>query len=376
MAATSNPTQRPRPARVFCLLALAVVAALLLPGCTGLPEAEVVRTSYIGPPPEGGDARLGKGALNALAFSPDASTLAAGGEVGLYLYDVASLDTLWSLPTPAPVLSAAFSPDGALLAAGLENGTALLVNPASGQTTITLDLTDEQSGGVDALAWSPTADDGSVRLALGYDNRQVIVVGFEQAGGYEVIGELPQLGAVPSVMSYSPNGAILATGDHSGLITLWEARTAQSLGTLEGHSATVASLDWAPDGTTLLSGARDGRVIVWDTIQAQARHVLEAGASPILAVTYTADGTTFGSISEAGTIATWDASSASPSQTFEGIAGEPGVAAWSPDATRLAEVTQDGQLAVWDLEQAQIGSAPVERLAGHAPQGQRALTVA
>ena len=38
--------------------------------------------------PEGAIARLGKGGINLIRFSPDGSKLAVGSDIGLWLYDV------------------------------------------------------------------------------------------------------------------------------------------------------------------------------------------------------------------------------------------------------------------------------------------------
>ena len=69
--------------------------------------------------PEGAIARLGKGGINIMRFSPDGTQLAVGTDVGLWLYDVpdGNATALFS-DMPSQVNSLAFSDDGKILASG------------------------------------------------------------------------------------------------------------------------------------------------------------------------------------------------------------------------------------------------------------------
>ena len=61
--------------------------------------------------PEGAKARLGKGAIEQIAYSPDRTMLAAATYIGVWLYDVQTGNELQLLATePAAVQSIAFSP--------------------------------------------------------------------------------------------------------------------------------------------------------------------------------------------------------------------------------------------------------------------------
>ena len=66
--------------------------------------------------PEGAKARLGKGRINQIAYSPDETILAAATSIGVWLYDVQTGKELQLLATePVAVQSIAFSPDGTKL---------------------------------------------------------------------------------------------------------------------------------------------------------------------------------------------------------------------------------------------------------------------
>ena len=69
--------------------------------------------------PEGAKARLGKGTINGITYSPDGTRLAVAGSIGIWLYDTATLQEVNLLTGhTGPVECVAFSSDGRLLASG------------------------------------------------------------------------------------------------------------------------------------------------------------------------------------------------------------------------------------------------------------------
>ena len=77
--------------------------------------------------PEGAIARLGKGSLNEIRYSPDGTRLAVATSIGIWLYDTKTYQETALLTGHADmVLSIAFSPDGSVLAGGGGDGTVQL----------------------------------------------------------------------------------------------------------------------------------------------------------------------------------------------------------------------------------------------------------
>ncbi len=65
-------------------------------------------------------------------------------------------------------------------------------------------------------------------------------------------------------MALSPDGTLLATGDASGAVRLWDLPTGTPLARLVGHEHMIFSLDFSPDGHGLITGGPDGTVRIWD----------------------------------------------------------------------------------------------------------------
>ena len=83
--------------------------------------------------PEGAKLRLDKGRINEIAYSPDATRLAAASSIGIWVYDVETGEALDLLTGHTDsVLSVSFSPDGTTLASGSMDKTVRLWNVETG----------------------------------------------------------------------------------------------------------------------------------------------------------------------------------------------------------------------------------------------------
>ena len=110
-----------------------------------------------------------------------------------------------------------------------------------------------QAGEVNDLAFS---SDGTILASGSYDN----IILWDVASGW-TIGQ-PLLGSVES-LAFSPDSKTLASA--SSAITLWDVASGQTIGLpLADNMKIVYSLTLSPDGKILASGDNSGKIILWD----------------------------------------------------------------------------------------------------------------
>lgn len=177
-----------------------------------------------------------KGAVVAVALSPDGRCIAATGTTAIELLKKRVETCVWDAhsgreltrfsseqehihsSTPMPL---AFSPDGSLLASAESSDTVCLREATTGKKIRELKRTDALSS---------------------------------------------------AVIAFSPDGRLLAVGSSAPLdadtdkprIDLWEVSTGLVRKELVGHTAKVTTLAFSDDGRWLASGSADTTVLVWD----------------------------------------------------------------------------------------------------------------
>ena len=149
---------------LFCKFSILFISVLL-------PQSAFAQDYKLWELPYGAIARLGKGKINDLEFSPDGARLAVAGSVGIWLYD-ARTGARINLFTgqESEVTSVAFSPDGSTLAsgnadvAGGDNNTIRMWDAATGEHKMTL---KGHTGEVASVAFSP---DGGTLASGSWDH--------------------------------------------------------------------------------------------------------------------------------------------------------------------------------------------------------------
>lgn len=132
----------------------------------------------------------------------------------------------------------------------------------------------------------------------------------------------PRADAFGLSFAFSSDGRFLATGDQNGVMTLWNVAAAQSLRSIQCHSAPLRAIAFGVPGSDLLFTAGDDHLIVMHDIRSFAAHSAESVPS-----TYRSD----------------------IIHTFVGHSGYVLSLSACPDGRLLASSSTDGTVKIWDI---------------------------
>jgi len=199
--------------------------------------------------------------VNALAFSPDGTLVAAGNvELQVRLLEVATGAAKQVLAFPDAVLELAFSPDGNVLAVVGPSGTAMLFSVSDGKQL-----------GVRLRGRSVRFSADGKTLALGEPGGGITLV--DPRDG-KVKRRIATAGHQP-MLTFSADGSLLATWSPKERdIRLWSGASGKTLGVLavpaakdpfeDARADTLTALAMTGDGAFVVSTSVDRQLRVWD----------------------------------------------------------------------------------------------------------------
>jgi WD40 repeat protein len=259
-----------------------------------------------------------------VAFSSDGKRFAAGAadgtakvwdmETGHPLHTLKGhgrSQTSFSLQNPTKEVRAiAFSPDGTCLATGGEDGVIKLWN-AEGRELHSL---KGHPHGISALAFSPdgkvlAASSGAWKSPPGLNAGPGEIKLWDAESGRELCRlEKDYINDV----TFSRNGKWLAAASAVGVIWVWDATGQRLVHALRGHTEWVSSLAINRAGTRLASGSHDGTVKLWDLATGQELRTLKGPAGGVFSVAFSADGWRLAAAGGDGSVILWDATPLAP----------------------------------------------------------------
>ncbi|MDE0484500.1 MAG: sigma-70 family RNA polymerase sigma factor [Candidatus Poribacteria bacterium] len=337
--------------------------------------------------PEDAKARLSKGYIADIKYSPDGKFLAVASGIGIWLYDVtvhqeASLIT----GTTGIVLDClAFSPDGRSLASGNADGTIVLHDRITGTQKTLIGHNGEY---ITCIAFSPDgkilassnregtirlwdaitgeakytlSNDAGHKLSFTSDGQTLVIVNKREdkiSLWNSDTGELkktlamhPDCAAVGA--AFSPDGITVAVGSASGTVYLYDLNTGELKMILSEHKDHVTNLAFSPDGKILATASyEDETILLWDVHTGahrkirtdHPRHVGYGG------LTFSPDGKTIASGGGDGTIRFWDTHTGNPKNTFTGHSQEVRSVAFHPNGDYIASGDASGIIRLWDAD--------------------------
>ncbi len=316
------------------------------PTPTPPPELAFLATTHSGPAPENATARLGRGKVEAVAFSPDGSLLAVGSSLGIWLYDAADLSLLRFIQSSIYMTDFAFSPDGSRLASPGPDGDVYLWDVQTGEQVQTF---NEHPSRVIRVAYSP---EGS--LLAGGDVDGHVHLWDVQSGAH--LASLEVSAKLVVELAFSPDGGTLAAAGRRDTISLWDVQSFEELWSIpvpaadEWSTDNVASLLFSPDGATLIGGLLEkAKVVLLDPKNGQFEQTLESPTDFVTVVAVSPDGNWGASGSAEGTIILWDLINGEQIGTLEGHQGTITALTFSPDSALLISASTDGKVLSWSV---------------------------
>ncbi len=218
--------------------------------------------------------------VTALAFSPDGQELAVGTVDGLIhrlQVNDRPAQERWEPETQVTGAGSgalALAPDGKTLAVAVSSRRVQILDVATGQVRATLETPE---GLVTHLVFS------SDSRTLATLKPHLPFVRFWDAGSGQLRRTLA-LPVHPLVLALSPSGKLLATSDGGSdpCCILWDAESGAQRAALPGNGGAVTSvIAFSPDGTILATGDSKGTVQLWDVNTVQDISRLSRKSIPI-----------------------------------------------------------------------------------------------
>ena len=289
--------------------------------------------------PEGAIARLGQGGVRCMAVSPDGSLLAVATKIGLWWYELATMQPVALWETERGMVSAiSFSHDGHWVAVGNDDGIVKVWHLAQGVCIAEMARqTKARQQGVSQLAFSPDAQRLAATGTGVRDNRVEIwqpETGERLAKFYDAQVEW---GNLTRPVAFSPDSCWLACTNSEGApgtansISVWDLEAGECIACLTEPTDVMQSLCFSPCGRYLAAGESQGTVRVWD-VKTWAQHrVYDYGDSRV-SVTYTLQGVLHATTVSENTAVVWDVERDEKRYSYVEAAGSRPGAHFSRDA--------------------------------------------
>lgn len=308
--------------------------------------------------PEGAKARLGKGSINDIKFSPDGTRFAVATTIGVWMYD-AKTGTEISLfkGERQNIKGVAFSADGSVVTGANSAGQIPRWNTTTGELHSIF-----ENEKISTLFSTVFSEDGTNLVGVGRRSKiHVWHLGDETTSPTLTNIDVGFKEELSPKIALSPDNRLLATARPEGdkdPIHVWNADTGERLLTLarDGHG-TIQDLVFSPDNKTLASC--DYRsILLWDMDTATSRTTFRTTFG-LRALAFSPNGELLSS-GDDDSVYLWNTTlkqqglqgkinQYTPMLKLKGHKEDVSALAFSPDGKMLLSGSEDGTIRAWDV---------------------------
>ena len=280
-----------------------------------------------------------EGVVHTVAYSPtDPSLFASAGESrAVQLWDLEN-DTLTTLGHHTDTVnSVAFSPDGQLLVSGSDDYTFKVWDVSRQREIESLQhITDNAMSQIKMVTFSPNGQ----RLATAGDH-----VKLWSTHNWTERTTLRHDAWVWAV-AFSADGKLLATGDASGRVNVWDVQKRRIVTQLQGDTEHIGTVAFSPDNRILAAAGYEGKVKLWKVANWEYLGTLNANGT-VHEVSFSPDSRTLVSTGYES-VNLWKVESGAKIATLAEHTGWVNATAFSPDGGTLISGGEDETLRIWD----------------------------
>ncbi len=389
--------------KIKCIVIIYIINAAILPAIYAQDNTQMGL-------PEGAIARLGKGGINVMQFSPDGKRLAIGTSIGVRLYNVEDeKELILPIGNIGFFSTLAFSNDGKILAAGgIINPGIQIWETETGNIISTVKLPDrfyrvseltfsKENNTIVGLGANRYITKWDVNTGEEISQKEVYfsnpVHAFSQDGtsfvsGHQENGEirlwitesglegnifqektdLSKVAPLPSfavdnpekrkfiggiqALAYSPDRKTIVSAHNNHCIRIWDIVSKIERNTLKGHTEKINTVAYASDSKIVASGSYDNTIHIWNIETGKLKDVLIKHKNSIKALAFSpTENELLVSGSADGTVRFWDVNTGQQLSIFAtGFTESVKTLAFTEDNNMLVSAAENGTIQMWDVK--------------------------
>ncbi|MEM1170284.1 MAG: NACHT domain-containing protein [Cyanobacteria bacterium P01_H01_bin.35] len=150
-------------------------------------------------------------------------------------------------------------------------------------------------------------------------------------------------------LAFTPDSKLLATGDESGKIHLWQVANVKKLRTWESHTHTVRAIKFAADGQTFVSASSDKTVKSWDMTSSKCLRSLSITTNFFKAIAFSPNFETLATVSTDRMTQLWNVNNGKCLATLKGDPSWFNRVTFSPSGEILVIGGKDANIRLWNF---------------------------